>query len=117
MVNTSQQFSSVIQSCRNLFTKKLSDYGPSFRVLRTPSLTDQIYIKVKSLRNFQTSALSNGGDTQVENFIAIVYYFVIGLLQLDNGVADSLVEAADDIIPLYHRFADSALAVMEKKNH
>lgn len=117
MVNTSQQFSSVIQSCRNLFTKKLSDYGPSFRVLRTPSLTDQIYIKVKSLRNFQTSGLSKVGETQEENFIAIVNYSVIGLIQLEKGVTDSLDENTDDIITLYDRFTDSALALMEKKNH
>ncbi len=117
MPKTSQQFSTVIQSCRSLFTKKLSDYGPSFRVLRTPSLTDQIYIKVKSLRNFQTSGLSKVGETQEENFIAIVNYSVIGLIQLEIGVTDSLDEDAADILALYDRFTDSAMALMEKKNH
>lgn len=117
MVKTSQQFSSVIQSCRSLFSKKLSDYGPSFRVLRTPSLTDQIYIKVKNLRNFQTSGLSKVGETQEENFVAIVNYSVIGLIQLEKGVTDTLDEDAAEILALYDHFTDRALQLMEKKNH
>lgn len=117
MVKTSQQFSSVIQSCKNLFIKKLGDYGPSFRVLRTPSLTDQIYIKVKNLRNFQTSGLSKVGETQEENFVAIVNYAVIGLIQLEKGVTDTLDEEAAEILALYDHFTDRALQLMEKKNH
>lgn len=117
MVKTSQQFSSVIQSCRSLFIKKLGDYGPSFRVLRTPSLTDQIYIKVKNLRNFQTSGLSKVGETQEENFVAIVNYAVIGLIQLEKGVTDTLDEEAAEILALYDHFTDRALQLMEKKNH
>ena len=76
MQKTSKQFDEVIKICRDLFSKKLNDYGASFRVLRTSSLTDQIFIKVKSLRNFQTTGLSKVGESEHENFIAIVNYSI-----------------------------------------
>ena len=88
MQKTAKQFDEVINVCRDLFSKKLTDYGASFRVLRTPSLTDQIFIKVKSLRNFQTTKVSKVGESEEENFIAIVNYAIIGLIQLEKGFAD-----------------------------
>lgn len=117
MQKTAQQFDTAIEVCRDLFTKKLTDYGPSFRVLRTPSLTDQIYIKVKSLRNFQTTGLSKVGESEEENFIAIVNYSIIGLIQLHKGFADDLQQDKDEMIALYDQFVAEAKDLMLRKNH
>lgn len=117
MTKTSLQFDEVIQKCRDLFSKKFSDYGASFRVLRTSSLTDQIFIKVKSLRNFQTSGVSKVGESQEENFIAIVNYAIIGLIQLEKGFSETFDADAAEILAMYDGFAKEAKELMEKKNH
>ena len=117
MQKTSKQFDEVIKICRDLFSKKLNDYGASFRVLRTSSLTDQIFIKVKSLRNFQTTGLSKVGESEQENFIAIVNYSIIGLIQLEKGFADHFEKNNDEILNLYDAYAKEAKELMEKKNH
>ena len=117
MQKTSKQFDEVIQVCRELFSNKLSDYGASFRVLRTSSLTDQIFIKVKSLRNFQTTGVSKVGESAEENFIAIVNYSIIGLIQLEKGFADDFKQDKSEILNLYDRFAFEAKDLMMKKNH
>ena len=117
MQKTSKQFDEVISVCRDLFSKKLTDYGASFRVLRTPSLTDQIFIKVKSLRNFQTTKVSKVGESEEENFIAIVNYAIIGLIQLEKGFADDFKQDKEEILNLYDHFAAEAKDLMMKKNH
>ena len=117
MQKTSLQYDEIISSCRDLFSKKLSDYGASFRVLRTPSLTDQIFIKVKSLRNFQTSGISKVGESEEENFIAIVNYAIIGLIQLKKGFADDFKQDTNEILNLYDHFAHEAKELMLRKNH
>ena len=117
MQKTSKQFDEVIQVCRELFSNKLSDYGASFRVLRTSSLTDQIFIKVKSLRNFQTSQVSKVGESEEENFIAIVNYSIIGLIQLEKGFADDFKQDRNEILEMYDRFAFEAKELMLRKNH
>ena len=117
MQKTLKQFDEIIAECRELFQKKLSDYGASFRVLRTPSLTDQILIKVKSLRNFQITNISKVGESKEENFIAIVNYSIIGLIQLEKGFADDFNEDKEEILDLYDRFAAEAKSLMDRKNH
>lgn len=117
MQKTSVQFDEIIKNCRDLFSKKLTDYGASFRVLRTPSLTDQIFIKVKSLRNFQISGVSKVGESEEENFVAIVNYSIIGLIQLEKGFSDTFDANRDEILKLYDKYAAEAKALMEKKNH
>lgn len=117
MEKTSKQFDEVIAACRSLFSNKLTDYGASFRVLRTSSLTDQIFIKVKSLRNFQTSGVSKVGESEEENFIAIVNYAIIGLIQLEKGFADDFKQDKEEILSLYDHFAKEAKDLMLKKNH
>lgn len=117
MQKTSKQFDQVINECRTLFSNKLSDYGASFRVLRTSSLTDQIFIKVKSLRNFQTTAVSKVGESEEENFMAIVNYSIIGLIQLEKGFADDFQQDNNEILELYDKFAHEAKELMLRKNH
>lgn len=117
MQKTAKQFDEIISACRDLFSKKLTDYGASFRVLRTPSLTDQIFIKVKSLRNFQTTKVSKVGESEEENFIVIVNYAIIGLIQLEKGFADDFKQDKEEILNLYDHFAAEAKDLMMKKNH
>jgi len=117
MQKTAKQFDDIIQVCRTLFSKKLMDYGASFRVLRTPSLTDQILIKVKSLRNFQITNISKVGESEEENFTAIVNYAIIGLIQLEKGFADDFKENPNEMLHLYDKFADEAKELMLRKNH
>lgn len=117
MQKTSKQFDEIIKVCRELFSNKLSDYGASFRVLRTSSLTDQIFIKVKSLRNFQTTGVSKVGESEEENFIAIVNYSIIGLIQLEKGFADDFKQDRNEILGMYDQFAHEAKELMLRKNH
>lgn len=117
MLKTSLQFDEVLASCRDLFSKKLSDYGAAWRVLRIPSVTDQIFIKVKSLRTFQTTGVSKVGDSEQENFTAIINYSIIGLIQLEKGISENLDANHDEIMKLYDRFTGEAKALMERKNH
>ena len=117
MQKTAKQFDEIIKVCRDLFSKKLQDYGASFRVLRTPSLTDQILIKVKSLRTFQITNISKVGESEEENFIAIVNHSIIGLIQLEKGFADDFKQDQTEILDLYDQFANEAKELMMKKNH
>lgn len=117
MTKTSIQFDEVIAECRDLFYKKQSDYGASFRVLRALSVIDQILIKVKSLRNFQMTGISRVGESETENFIAIVNYSIIGLIQIQKGFADDFEADRDEMMELYDHFAAAGKTLMERKNH
>lgn len=117
MTKTSIQFDEVIAVCRDLFYKKQSDYGASFRVLRALSVIDQILIKVKSLRNFQMTGVSRVGESETENFIAVVNYSIIGLIQIQKGFADDFEADRDEMMELYDHFAAAGKALMERKNH
>ena len=117
MQKTAKQFDGIISICRDLFSKKLQDYGASFRVLRTPSLTDQILIKVKSLRNFQITKTSKVGESAEENLIAIVNYSIIGLIQLEKGFADDFNQDKNEMLELYDKFAHEGKELMLRKNH
>lgn len=117
MRTTSLQFKEVISECRDLFSKKLQDYGAAWRVLRPSSITDQIFIKVNRIRTLQMSEKQMVDETEYDEFIAIVNYSVIGLIQLEKGLTDDLNESREEILELYDRFTAEALELMERKNH
>ncbi len=117
MTTTALQFDEIIAQCRELFQKKQTDYGASFRILRTLSVIDQILIKVKSVRNYQITGVSKVGESEEENFVAIVNYSVIGLIQITKGVADDFDGTREEMMMLYDRFTAEAKALMERKNH
>lgn len=103
--------------CRSLFGKKLHDYGASWRILRPSSLTDQLYIKAKRIRSLETK-----GEALVEEgirpeFIALINYGIVGLIQLAHGYVDEVDMTADDAMALYDKFSDEALGLMLRKNH
>ena len=105
MQHTINQYNEVSEICRNLFEKKLADYGAAWRVLRPSSVTDQIYIKVNRIRTLQMTDKKMIDEDEEEGFIAIVNYSVIALIQLDRGVSEVLgKEDKAEILALYDDF-------------
>lgn len=115
--NTEQQFREVMAECRDLFAKKLHDYGASWRIMRPSSLTDQLFIKAKRIRSLGISGQSLVGEGIRPEFIALVNYGIVGLIQLEKSFADEVDMNADDALALYDRYASEATTLMLKKNH
>ncbi|KAA0128536.1 DUF1599 domain-containing protein [Chryseobacterium sp. SN22] len=117
MSETSVQFGKIISQCRELFSKKLQDYGAAWRVLRPSSITDQIYIKVNRIRTLQMTDKKMVDESEEDEFIAIVNYSIIGLIQLEKGFSNDFNENKEEIMQLYDRYATEARQLMERKNH
>ena len=117
MEKTLQQYNEVINTCRSLFEKKLKDYGASWRILRLPSVTDQIFIKANRIRNIQDAKEQKIEEGQESEFIAIVNYAVIALIQLEKGVDAQVDISENEILDLYDKYIKIARDLMEKKNH
>jgi Nucleotide modification associated domain 1 len=116
-VTTDQQYDSAIQSCRDIFLSKTKDYGTSWRVYRTISIADQIYIKAKRIRTIQEIGLQKIKDDVAGEFMGILNYAIIGLIQLD--INDDEVEdiSLDEVTRLYDKKVSTAKKLMEDKNH
>lgn len=117
MDKTEQQYNSIIELCRNIFTKKTKDYGTAWRILRPSSITDQIFIKANRIRSLEIKKVSKVGEDIYGEFIAIVNYSIMGMIQLEKGHADDLDMDADEAIALYEHYFDVAKQLMLKKNH
>lgn len=115
--NTEAQFRDTISECRSLFEKKLHDYGASWRILRPSSLTDQLYIKAKRIRSLEIKKESLVGEGIRPEFIALINYGIIGLIQLDRGFADEVDITPAEALELYDCYATDALQLMIRKNH
>ena len=115
--DTNKQFEKVLAVCRELFSKKLYDYGASWRIMRPESLTDQIFIKAKRIRTLETGAENLVGEGINSELIGIVNYGLISLVQLDLGYSDSCDITADEAMELYDKKAQLTLELMKKKNH
>lgn len=116
-VNTGDQFKDTVSECRSLFEKKLHDYGASWRILRPSSLTDQLYIKAKRIRSLEIKKESLVGEGIRPEFIALINYGIIGLIQLARGFADSVDITPAEALGLYDHYATEALELMIRKNH
>jgi len=116
MSNTEAQYKKVIESCRDIFSKKAKDYGTSWRILRVSSLTDQILIKAQRIRTIQETGVNKVGEAVDSEFIAIVNYCAIGLIQLSLGASSEDV-SADKAIQLYEEKTTEAFHLMLDKNH
>ena len=114
---TEEQFKSVLTECRTLFEKKLHDYGASWRILRPSALTDQLFIKAKRIRSLEIKKESRVGDGIRPEFIALINYGIVGLVQLAKGFVDEVDMRPDEALALYDRYAHEALELMLKKNH
>ena len=114
--DTSKQFDQVIAMCRKLFVAKIEDYGPSWRILRPSSLTDQILIKAKRIRTLEINGTSQVGEDLWPEFIAIVNYGIIGLIQLQLGHSDVIDMSREHAIELYDKYMSDTKALMLAKN-
>ncbi|HJF81230.1 DUF1599 domain-containing protein [Phocaeicola plebeius] len=117
MEETKKQFEHVIAVCRDLFAKKLHDYGAAWRIMRPSSVTDQIYIKVNRIRSIEVKGVSLIDEGIRLEFIAIVNYGIIGLIQLELGYAEKEDITEERALELYDTYADKALKLMLAKNH
>lgn len=114
---TAIQFEKVINRCREVFEKKQQDYSSAWRVLRTSSLTDQIYIKANRIRSIQTKGKQKVDEGVIPEFIGIVNYSVMALIQLEMGVAGESDMDESTAIRLYDKYIFAARDLMLNKNH
>lgn len=115
--NTEEQFRHVFGECRHMFEKKLHDYGPSWRILRPSSLTDQLFIKAKRIRSLEVKKESRVGEGIIPEFTALVNYGIIGLIQLEHGFVDEPDISAEEALALYDHFSGKTQELMLRKNH
>lgn len=117
MQNTSKQYDAVIDTCKSLFIKKMSDYGSAWRILRLPSLTDQIFIKAQRIRSLQQNDVRKVDEGEVSEFIGIINYCIMALIQLEKGVVEQPDMDTEEAQELYEKHVVITKQLMEDKNH
>ncbi len=117
MQDTSKQYDSVIEVCRSLFSNKMQDYGCAWRILRLPSLTDQIFIKAQRIRRLQENAVRKVDEDEKSEFIGIINYSIMALIQLEKGIADQPDLSAEEATRLYDEKIAETKQLMMDKNH
>ncbi|MBT8291772.1 MAG: DUF1599 domain-containing protein [Eudoraea sp.] len=117
MQHTSEQYDAIITFCRDLFSKKMKDYGSAWRILRLPSLTDQIYIKAQRIRSLQENEVRKVDEGEKSEFIGIINYAIMALIQLEKGIAQEPDLSSEEAIKLYNKHIGITKSLMEKKNH
>ena len=118
MEDTKKQFEQIVVICRDLFAKKLKDYGAAWRIMRPTSVTDQIFIKANRIRTIETKGVTLVDDEDVRScFIAIVNYGIIGLIQLERGYTERVDMTYDKALEEYDKFVKEAMDLMLAKNH
>lgn len=117
MSNTSEQYDSIIKICSDIFTKKMKDYGSAWRILRTSSLTDQIFIKAKRIRSIEEKGMSKVDEGVRSEYIGIVNYCIMALVQLELGYNENTELPFEEAKNLYDKYFLQAKGLMENKNH
>jgi len=117
MQKTSEQYDAVIRVCRDLFQKKMKDYGSAWRILRSPSLTDQIYIKAQRIRGLQENDIRKVDEGERSEFIGIINYSIMALIQLEKGIVDQPDLSSEEALRLYNKHMANTKSLMENKNH
>ena len=117
MPDTNKQFDEAIKICKDIFEKKLKDYGTAWRVLRTTSLTDQIYIKAQRIRSIETKDIHKVDEGMVSEFIGILNYAIIALIQIELGISEEVDMDPNQAIELYEKYVKNAKDLMLDKNH
>ena len=117
MSTTSEQYDSIIKICSDIFTKKMKDYGSAWRILRTTSLTDQIFIKAKRIRSIEEKGMSKVDEGIQPEYIAIVNYCIMALVQLELGYDENTNLDFDEAVNLYQKHFLATKKLMEDKNH
>ncbi len=116
-MDTNQQFEKIIAICRDLFAKKLKDYGAAWRIMRPTSVTDQIFIKANRIRSIETKGTSMVDEGVRSEFIGIVNYGIVALIQLELGYAEADDMTPESALAKYDEYATKALNLMKAKNH
>ncbi len=117
MIDTSKQYNNIIETCRALFINKMKDYGSAWRILRLPSLTDQIFIKTQRIRGLQQNEVQKVDEGQVSEFIGIINYSIMALIQLERGVVEQPDLNIDESILEFNKNVEIAKKLMMDKNH
>jgi hypothetical protein len=116
MEKTNRQYDNIISICREVFLKKMMDYGTAWRILRPVSLTDQIYIKAQRIRSIEEKGISKVDEGVRPEFIGIINYAIMGLIQLELGPSDVEMKK-EETLELYDRYFYQAKTLMQAKNH
>ena len=117
MSTTSQEYDKVIAICRQLYINKMKDYGSAWRILRLPSLTDQIFIKAQRIRSLQQNEVRKVDEDETGEFIGIINYSIMALIQLELGVVEQPDLDIEKATQLYDEKVALTKALMEAKNH
>lgn len=117
MQDTSKQYDAVIETCRSLFINKMSDYGSAWRILRLPSLTDQIFIKAQRIRSLQQNDVRKVDEGEQSEFIGIINYSLMALIQLEKGFVEQPDLSTEDATVLYDEKVAITKQLMLDKNH
>lgn len=117
MQQTSEQYDAVIKICRDLFMKKMKDYGSAWRILRLPSLTDQIYIKAQRIRSLQENEVRKVDEDEKSEFIGIINYSIMALIQIEKGIVEQPDLLSEEATKLYDKHVLVTKTLMEDKNH
>lgn len=116
-MDTNQQFDKALESCRKIFAAKLNDYGPSWRIMRPQSVTDQIFIKAKRIRSLEIKRHSAVGEGILPEFKAIVNYAIVGCIQIRHGFVDTKDITPEVALQWYDEVAGEARELLRRKNH
>lgn len=114
---TNRQFDNALALCRDIFSKKLKDYGASWRIMRPAAITDQLFIKAKRIRSLEIKGVSAVGEGILPEFIAIVNYSIIGIIQLELGCSDKKDISETEALRRYDNISETAKDLMIAKNH
>lgn len=117
MPDTSKQYDTVIEMCRDLFINKMKDYGSAWRILRLPSLTDQIFIKAQRIRSLQQNRERKVDEGEVSEFIGIINYSIMALIQLERGVVEQPDLSQEEATILFDEKVAVTKQLMMDKNH
>jgi len=117
MSGTNEQYDRVIAACKEVFLNKMKDYGSAWRILRTTSLTDQIYIKANRIRSIAEKGASRVNEGIRPEFIGIVNYSIMALIQLELGPAEDIAMEHQKAVALFEKHFQIAKSLMEDKNH
>ncbi len=114
---TAREYREVIAACKGLFEKKTRDYGTAWRVLRLPSITDQIYIKAQRIRTIQDKGVNMVGEDIENEFIGIINYSIMALIQLHLGNSQEEELEEKQVLTYYDDQVETTISLLEKKNH
>ena len=114
---TTGEYKEVIEACKAIFKKKTKDYGTAWRILRLPSITDQLYIKAQRVRSIQEKGAQKVGDDIPGEFIGIINYCLMALMQLELPKEEKLEIAYEELEPLYDKWVQKTMELLSNKNH